>query len=131
MDYEKFLNEVVVLYVEDDLIVKQEVGRFLARRCKEVHEAENGLEGLELYNKINPHIVVTDIEMPEMSGLEMIDKIMESRKKIPPVIVTTAYDDEEHRHKNVCVTIIKPFITKELLHSMIKCLERERILNDI
>ena len=81
------LQEIKILYVEDDFIVRLSIANFLRRRCKDVIEAKNGQQGLELYKQHNSDIVVTDIEMPVMDGLEMIEKILEMDMKMVSIII--------------------------------------------
>ncbi len=60
--------------------------------CMVVAEAENGLEGLEAAKKYDPHIIVCDIRMPKMDGLEMVNKLREEGNKAY-VVFLTAYSD--------------------------------------
>ncbi len=122
------LQRIKILYVEDDFIVRFSIAKFLSRRCKEVIEAKNGLQGLELYKQHKPDIVVTDIEMPVMDGLEMIDKILQMNTA-QPIIITTGYDDEQHQSERVCVNIIKPIDDNELLEAIVKCINDREVKN--
>jgi YesN/AraC family two-component response regulator len=110
-----------VLYVEDEAIVRMSVGRFLRRRFGSVFEAENGKEGLALFKQHRPDIVITDIEMPVMSGMEMIRRIFDI-SDIQPIIITTGYKDEAHTSDLVCRNIIKPLDEDMLLEAIMTCL---------
>lgn len=123
MDHIEKLKQTTLLYVEDDSIVRGMLAGFLSRRCKEVWEAENGKRGLELYRKHEPDVVVTDIEMPVMNGLEMINEILNINSN-QIIIITTAYDDEKHKSDKVLHNIIKPFMNSELVHAISECLEK-------
>ena len=57
-----------ILYVEDDSNTQEEVARTLRRIFKEVYLASNGVDGLELFKKQTPDIVITDIQMPKKNG---------------------------------------------------------------
>jgi len=81
-----------VLYVEDDEDIAQEVAEFLSRRVQQLYIAKDGQEGLELYKKYKPDIIITDVQMPRMSGLEMIAKIRSEDHEVP-IIITSAYND--------------------------------------
>jgi YesN/AraC family two-component response regulator len=116
------LKEITILFVEDDLIVRMATARFLKRRCKTVYEAENGEVGLRLYKEHHPDVVITDVEMPVMGGLELIDRILELNHN-QPIIITTGYDDQEHRSDKVCINLIKPIIDNVLVDALIKCIE--------
>ncbi|MBF0317515.1 MAG: response regulator [Nitrospirae bacterium] len=125
---EAILKTLTVLYVEDDEFIRKMLARFLRRRVAAVYEAGNGKEGLEAYikNKDEIDIVITDIEMPVMNGIEMIDRIFEIEES-QPIIITTAYRDEEHTSDKVCRNVIKPIDEEKLLESMIHCIGRKGI----
>ena len=121
-EIDQTLKEVRVLYVEDEPIVQKTIERFLKRRVGEVTSAANGREGLEAYRLNPPDVVITDIEMPEMNGLEMIENII----KMNPdqiIIVTTAYDDEEHHSPHSCLNLIKPIVSEKLVSAIARCIE--------
>lgn len=69
------LKKLKILYVEDDELIRENTQEILERKCDNVVSAENGLEGLKLYEEIEPDIIITDIQMPKMDGLSMIKKI--------------------------------------------------------
>lgn len=88
----ELLKNLVVLYVEDEINIAEEVEFFLKQFISNVHVAYNGEEGLELYKKFQPDIIITDIQMPKLNGLDMIRQL---GKKRPPIIITTAHSDVE------------------------------------
>ncbi len=125
MDNIEILKQLSVLYVEDDTLIRKGVVRLLRRRCNEIFEAENGKVGLEMYMNYNPDIVITDIEMPVMNGLEMLERIFE-HNETQAVIIVTAYNDEEYKHKKSCRVLIKPIINKELTDAIVSCYKGSR-----
>ena len=84
-----------VLYVEDEESIRRNMIPILSLFFKDVHVASDGKMGLDLFHKHPIDIIVTDIQMPNMSGLEMIEKI---RVKSPdiPVIITTAFSELDY-----------------------------------
>jgi YesN/AraC family two-component response regulator len=86
-----------LLFVEDDTMVSESICRILARRFPEaaVYKAENGLIGLELYKEHSPEIVITDVNMPVMDGIEMASKIR-SLNAATKFIVLTGYSDKNY-----------------------------------
>jgi len=66
-------------------------------------------------------VVITDLEMPVMNGMEMIRKIRELDHDIP-IIITTAYDDDAHYCPEADLTILKPISFMELLQAVKDCL---------
>lgn len=120
------LKSYTVLYVEDEDTVREIIGRSLRRACKEVHLAANGAEGIELFEKHHCDLVVTDIEMPVMNGIEMIRRIKEIDSDRPCVVVT-AYKDESHRSELAEVTIYKPVDLQELKEAMVRACKKHTI----
>ena len=85
-------EKIKILYVEDDKNVRNEL-ESLARITKQnAFFAENGKEGLSMFVKHRPDIVVSDISMPGMSGLEMAKHIKELSPDTP-IIIVTAHSD--------------------------------------
>ena len=81
-----------ILYVEDNDFIREEAVEYLSLLYKTVLEASNGKEALELYREHQPHIIITDIEMPILSGLEMVKEIRKEDKKTP-IIMVIAFKD--------------------------------------
>lgn len=118
MENENLLKELSVLCIEDDKLMLETLSKILRRKVKVVYEANDGDEGLEFYKKYNPDIVVTDIEMPTMSGVVMIDEIRKISSNKKPIIVITAYDDKAHFSKLADTYIYKPVISKVLVEKI-------------
>lgn len=116
------LSNITILYIEDEKMIRDEVSYFFSKYVKNFHTATNGQEGLELYNQIKPDLIITDIQMPKMNGLDMIKEI--NNKKIP-IIITTAFSDIDYFLKaielNVSKFIIKPINLMELVKSIQEC----------
>jgi two-component system cell cycle response regulator len=91
----KLLGSIRILYVEDDEPTRRQLTNLLNRDVKSLIVAANGMEGIEMFKAHNPDVVVTDIRMPVMDGLEMAKEIKRIDKDTP-VILTTGYGDEEY-----------------------------------
>ena len=105
-------KDLRVLYVEDDVSLREEVSIFLSDIFEHVDLAENGQEGLDKLSQEKYHIVITDIRMPVMDGIEMIEVI----KKLYPeqaVLVTSAHNEIEYLVKLINLGVDN-FITKPL-----------------
>ena len=89
------VHNISVLFVEDNESLRFLYEKILSKKVAKVFSAENGQVGLDLYMLHKPDLVITDISMPVMDGLQMIKKIKES---IPDakVVVMSAYSNNEY-----------------------------------
>jgi two-component system cell cycle response regulator len=93
--YQKYrYQDVKVLYVEDEIFSREKLLRVLSRRFANIHVAIDGIEGFQLYQKYMPDLIIADIKMNQMSGLEMIEKIRETNNLVQ-IIVTTSQEDND------------------------------------
>ena len=90
-----FLRTLTVLYVEDEEEVRNALTHYLRRRFARVDSAANGFEGLELFESGRQNVVITDIKMPGMDGLQMAAAIKTIVEDVP-VIVITAYNETDY-----------------------------------
>ena len=89
------LSSMCILYVEDDELIAEALITIIKRITKNIHYAKNGKEGLKLFESIKPDIVITDIKMPIISGLEMAKEIRKTDDEIP-IIILSAYNENEY-----------------------------------
>ncbi len=93
----------------------------MSKHCKEVFVANDGLEGLALYKEIRPNIVLSDIVMPHMNGIEMSEKIRELNAK-QIISLFTAHNEPEFKSKaselQIDAYIMKPFDEKQFFSSL-------------
>lgn len=93
-------NDISILYVEDEPTARESLSRFINRFCMTLYTAENGEEGLAVYKEHSVDIVISDIKMPKMSGLDMVEEIKKiNRDQL--VIFTTAHIDSEYLFKAI------------------------------
>ena len=132
----KQLKSITILYVEDDLLVREQTEKILKKLFKKVYVAVDGKEGLELYKEFisNIDVVITDINMPNINGLDMIKEINNLNKSIP-TIVTTAHSDSHNLIKaidiNVDKYITKPIQVKELTVTIVDLVLTYKRMNNI
>lgn len=130
----ELFKDLKILYVEDDPMTVEEISFFLKKYVKELIVANNGEEGLELFKKYKPDMIISDIQMPVMNGLEMCEKIFKINPSIP-VALTTAYSDSSYLMKAIELGIdkyiIKPINMLEILAVIQKSLNLESNQKDI
>jgi CheY-like chemotaxis protein len=120
---DKQFTNLTVLYVEDEEEVRENITMALKRRVGTVITAVNGQEGLEMYKAHHPDMIITDLEMPVMNGLVMIEKIREICHPDYPIMVITAYQDEEHYTELADSYLYKPVLfdqMEEMIASLVK-----------
>jgi CheY-like chemotaxis protein len=109
-----------ILLIEDDdsqrVLLRHVVGK---KVNAEIFEAKNGIEGLRLIDIHSPDLIILDIWMPIMNGLEMLDKLRqdEVHKAIPVLIITALKDKETIQSavaKGVSGYILKPFSPEQV-----------------
>jgi CheY-like chemotaxis protein len=103
------LMSLVALVVDDSMLIRHTVCRFLEERGFTVESATNGHEALELLKRIAPDIVVTDMQMPKMDGSELITALkgQASTKNIPIVIVAGRQSGFENTETRADFAIFK------------------------
>ena len=118
MDIAKGKIPIKLLYVEDEAIIREQLERLLKRIVKDVVTAKNGEEGLSAFKNESPDMIVTDIKMPQMTGLEMSREIRKLNKDIP-IVITTAHSESEFLLEaieiNVSDFLLKPVDTDNLI----------------
>src|ERR1700730_15991555 len=106
-----------ILLAEDEVALRDFVSRNLSARGFEVLEASNGLEAMALWEREDPHLLILDIMMPRMDGLEVCRRVREH--STVPIIVLTALDAESDKVAAFDLGaddyLCKPFSVEELL----------------
>ena len=103
------LKHLSLLYVEDETYIRQNAVEYLSRYCHKVYEAKDGVEGLEMYERHKPDIIISDINMPRLNGLDFASKIREVDKSTP-IIMATAHTQTKYLLKAVELQLIKYLI---------------------
>ena len=100
---------LVALVVDDSMLIRHTVCRFLEERGFSVVSATNGQDALEALNRIHPDLIVTDIQMPKMNGSELITALKSQPKTatIPVIIVASKGSGFENTEKRADFAIFK------------------------
>ena len=99
------LNNFSVLYVEDVEMVRKGAVEYLSRVCKEVFEAKDGKEAIAVWREHKPDIIITDISMPRLNGIDMASYIRAHDKNVQ-IIIATAHSDTEYLLKAVELQLV-------------------------
>lgn len=122
-----------ILYVEDDLALQKETAIFLWKIFAQVDVASNGQEALDLYLLHGYDIVLTDISMPYMDGLELIQHIQANNPQ-QEIIVISAHTDADYLVKaielGVSGYLIKPLNIKQILKVIDKSIEKLTLFDE-
>ena len=120
-----------ILIAEDDRVICEMLATVIQRKYREVtiYCAENGRIGLDLFKEHAPEIVITDINMPVMDGIEMATEI-KALQTDAHFIVMTAYSDKAYFEKfseiGFCEYLLKPIMLPTLFAAIDKCLDEIR-----
>lgn len=123
-------KDKTVLYVEDEVCMRKEIGEYLGGLFKDVIIAKDGVEGLEKYNPDTIDLVITEISMPKEGGLDMIRDMKSIHPEQETLLVsepmsTSSFFDSIHL--GVDGYIVKPIKKQELYAQLIKTLTQIEI----
>jgi PAS domain S-box-containing protein len=131
-DGEVFSNNSVILVVDDNSVNLDLMKSFFLDLGLEIESAENGVEGVQKMAELVPDLVLMDIRMPEMDGLQAIRQIRKTQKiKSIPVIALSAEADLERKQEALAAGfndyLAKPFDMDDLTPVLARYLEKEAI----
>lgn len=123
----EILKDINVLYVEDEDDVREFTSKTISTIVNSVETARNGKEGLEKFQENKEiNLILTDINMPKMGGLEMCAEIRKIDNEVP-IVITSAHSDPDFLKKAIDVKVsayaMKPIDLYHLIESMIKAVE--------
>ncbi|MGD1075640.1 MAG: response regulator [Thermodesulfovibrionales bacterium] len=123
------MNRPRILVIDDEEIVRISCQKCLTPEGYEVDVASNGIEGMQMVQTTKYDLVLTDLKMPEMDGMEVIMKAKESQPGTR-VIMMTGYSTVEHAVKAMRLGaynfIEKPFTPDTLITAVKEALETKR-----
>jgi CheY-like chemotaxis protein len=124
-----------VLIADDEIHIIHVVTIKLRNNGYEVISAENGDKAFAMACEEKPDIIVTDFQMPHMTGLELVEKLRqnETTKDIPVIMLTArgfAVEDKEKEEMDISELLSKPFSPKELLRSIEDILYHKAVMQN-
>lgn len=121
-----------ILVIDDESEVRKNIVNYMEDGGFEMIEAANGAQGLEIFRKEKPDLVIIDLQMPGMSGKEVLEKITNESPATPTVVasemahMTEIIDSLKHGATDY---VIKPITDMTVLeHAVAKALERSRLV---
>lgn len=115
------LNEYSILYVEDEPDIKEDIEEYLSAYFSIVYSATDGEKALELYYKYQPDVLLLDISIPKINGLDLAKKIRKENSDVK-IIMLTGHSDKERLltavELNLTKYLIKPFSPKSFKETL-------------
>ena len=125
-NFNKILKNLNILYIEDEKNIRLNIKKTLELFCENVFDAENILNAKEILTKQRIDIIISDINLPDMSGIDFVKEIRIKDKTIP-IILLSAYTDKEFLLEATKLKLVdyltKPINFKDLNNALQKCVE--------
>lgn len=126
MPLNRSTENIKLLYVEDDEIARENAVEYLENYFNTIYEASNAIDALKLYKEHKPQIIISDISMPKLNGLEFVKEIRKTDKKTQIILVTAFCTKEyllEAIELGLVKYLVKPVEENSLKEALNLCLE--------
>jgi len=121
----KKLSNFTVLYAEDEVGIRVNISEMLSLFFKSVYLAKNGLEAYDLFLEKKPDLLITDIRMPLMDGIELAKKVRLKEPKAQ-ILITSAHTEVDYMLEAIELSlvryIVKPITETKLMDALNKFL---------
>ncbi|MCU7837091.1 MAG: response regulator transcription factor [gamma proteobacterium symbiont of Taylorina sp.] len=117
------LKHITLLYAEDELETLQQYKKYFSNYFKTVHTATDGIQTEALYHQFKPDVLILDINMPGLNGLELCRKVRQKDKKTKIILLTARTDQSafvEAIELGLTTYLIKPVFTAKLKQALVK-----------
>lgn len=125
-------TSATLLIIDDDDVVRASLAAYLEDSSFSVLQANNGLQGLQVFEQQQPDLVICDLRMPQVGGLDLIRQVTELSPDIPVIVLSGAgvmNDAVEALRLGAADYLIKPLEDLAVLeHSVRRALDRSRLL---
>lgn len=115
------LSNKKVLYAEDEQGIQKKVIQILELFFNEVICVENGQDALDYYDLYKPDVVILDICMPKLDGIEVVTEIRKNDKKLP-ILILSAHTEQEYLwraiEQKICKFLTKPFNKETIIEGL-------------
>ena len=115
-----------ILVIDDEGMITKTVGNLLKREGYSVEISESGIQAIDKVKSIDFDLIVADIRMPQLDGIETIQRIRQvlkelGKRQVPEILITGYADEDSYKRAlnlKVADYIYKPFDTKEFLDTI-------------
>jgi len=121
------MNTISILVVEDEPKLLDRLVQYLEIFCDTIYQAKNGEEALTVYKKNLPNIILTDINMPKLTGVELIEDIRDTNHYCEIIVLSAHTNTEDFLRViplNLSSYLIKPVQMNELKKSILEAKNR-------
>lgn len=134
MDYIVELKKLNILYVDDDEVLCSSTKNILSPLFNNVFIAENGEEAIEIFDNQKIHIVMMDVKMHNLSGID-VAKYMRDKDKNIPIFLVSSYTDVNELIEAIKLDLVdyikKPFTFEKLLTTLFECLDKMKLKGNL
>ncbi|MCT7520729.1 response regulator transcription factor [Aliarcobacter cryaerophilus] len=134
MDYIVELKKLNILYVDDDEVLCSSTKNILSPLFNNVFIAENGEEAIEIFDNQKIHIVMMDVQMHNLSGID-VAKYMRDKDKNIPIFLVSSYTDVNELIEAIKLDLVdyikKPFTFEKLLSTLFECLDKMKLKGNL
>lgn len=115
------MDPVRIIIADDHLMVREGIKQLLELDgdIKVIGEAKDGVECLQLINELDPEVVLLDINMPNMNGLQVLEKLKQEQKRIERIIILTIHNEAEYLYRAVDIGV-NGYVLKDSDSSVLK-----------